>query len=236
MAYYHAKDLGVSVGSVICGAQSFTVSDATPATPIFQLGSLESCGIMTSPERWTATLTISGDTVPIAGTWKDIIDDNTRTVACALFGIENAVCTGVTFTGRAGSAPTSTWTFAGTGFTPSAVTTAGICGCTVATEDISGPTAAYNITASCTVSYLEEFGSATIVEVVASNPTVRGTFEYYAGAGTSTGVIIGDTSVTLSETVALGNGGRGSVGGFATVSANYIAGDNGDPTCGMTIA
>jgi len=122
------------------------------------------------------------------------------------------------------------------GLLQGAVTTAGTCGCTVATEEISGPTAAYNITASCTVSYLEEFGNEEIVEVVASNPVVRGTFEYYAGAGTSTGVTIGDTSVTLSETVALGNGGRGSVGGFATISANYIAGDNGDTTCGMTIA
>lgn len=236
MAYYHAKDLGVSIGSVICGAQSFTVTNGTPATPIFQLGSLESCGIMVSPDRWTASLTVSGDVAAVTGDWTNIIADNTLTVACPLFGISSAACTGATFTGRAGSQPTATYTFAGTGFTTGGGAAVGTCGCSVATADISGPTAAYNITASCTVSYLEEFGSSSIVAVVASNPIVRATFEYYESAGAATAVTIGDMTVTLNDALSLGSGGRGSVGGFATISASYIGGNDGNATGGLTIA
>jgi len=236
MAYYHATDLGVSVGGAVCGAQSFTVTNDTPATPIFQLGSVEACGIMKSPQRWTASLTVNGQDPVITGNWADIIADNTLTVACPLFGIGNAACTGITFSGRAGSAPTATYTFAGTTFTTGGGSTPGTCGCSVATEDISGPTAAYNITASATTSWLEEFGNDEYVKVVASNPVVRGTFEYYQSAGVATAVTIGTMTVTLNNTYSLGNGGRGAVGGFATISVHYIAGDNGDVTGGMTIA
>jgi len=236
MAYYHATDLGVSVGGAVCGAQSFTVTNDTPAAPIFQLGSVEACGILKSPKRWTASLTVNGQDPVITGNWADIISDNTLTVACPLFGIGNAVCTGITFSGRAGSAPTATYTFAGTSFTTGGGATPGTCGCSVATENISGPTAAYTITASSTVSWLEEFGNATYVAVIASNPVVRGTFENYQSAPAVTSVTIGSMSVTLNETVDLGEGGRGSVGGFATISRSYIAGDNGDITGGMTIA
>lgn len=236
MAYYHAVDLGVSVGGAVCGAQSFSVDAATPATPIFQLGSVESCGIMKSPKRYTASLTVSGGVAVVSGTWAEIIADNTLTVSCPLFGISGAACTGVTFSGRAGSQPTATYTFAGTGFTTGGGAGAGTCGCGVATEDISGPTAAYTITASCTVSYLEEFGSDEIVAVVASNPIVRGTFENYEGTGAATSVSIGGMSVTLVVPYLLGYGGRGSVGGFATASATYLGGDNGDPSGGLTIA
>ena len=233
--YYHAKDLGVSVGGAVCGAQSFSVTTETPATPIFQLGSVESCGIMIAPLRGTASLTVSGDVAVVTGTWKEIIEDNTLTVACPLFGLGNAACTGVTFTGRAGSPPTATYTFSGTAFATGGGVIAGTCGCGVATEDISGPTAAYTITASATVSYLEQFGSATIVAVVASNPTVRATFEYYEAAGVATSVTIGGMGVALVQPILLGYGGRGSVGGFGTVSASYIGGNNGDASGGLTI-
>ena len=235
MAYYHAVNLGVSVGGGVCGAQSFSVNAATPATPIFQLGSVESCGIMKSPERYTASLTVSGGTAVVSGDWTDIISDNSLTVACPLFGISGAACTGVTFTGRAGSQPTATYTFSGTGFTTGGGALTGACGCGVATEDISGPTAAYNITASCTVSYLEEFGSDEIVAVVASNPIVRGTFENFEGVSGAYSVSIGSLSVALVAPYLLGYGGRGSVGGFGTGSVTWLGGDNGDPSGGLHI-
>lgn len=236
MAYYHAKDIGVSVDGAVCGAQSFSVTTNHPITPIYQLGDITICGVMKAPLRGTASLTVIGDVPILTGTWADIINDITRSVTCPLFGLEDAAVTGVTFTGRAGSPPSQTWTFSGTTFATSATVDPGACGCGVATEDISGPTAAYAITASATVSYLEEFGSDEIVAVVVSNPNVTGTFDYYEGAGAAVAVTIGDMTVTLDEALFTGYGGRGSVGGFATISASYFGGSEGSATGGLTIA
>ena len=236
MTYYHAKDIGVSVSGAVCGAQSFSVTTNYPITPIYQLGDITICGVMKAPLRGTASLTVLGDVPVLTGTWADIIDDNTRTVACPLFGLGDAACTGATFTGRAGSPPSQTWTFSGTSFTTGGGGDPGACGCGVQMIDISGPTAAYTITASANVTYLEEFGSDEIVAVVVSQPNVTGTFEYYAGADAAVAVTVGSMSITLDETVATGDGGRGTVGGFATYSVTYFAGYEGSATAGLTIA
>ena len=236
MTYFHAKDIGVSVSGTVCGAQSFSVTTNRPITPIYQLGDLTMCGIMKAPLRGTATLTVLGDVPVLSGTWATIIATDGLTVACPLFGLGDAVCTGVTFTGRAGSPPSQTWTFSGQSFETGAGGDPGACGCGVQTADISGPTAAYTITASANVTYLEQFGSDEIVAVVVSQPNVTGTFEYYEGAGAAVAVNVGSMSIALDETVEAGQGGRGTVGGFATISVSYFAGKDGSLTAGLTIA
>ena len=234
--YYHAQDLGVSVGGgAVCGAQSFNVSVGPPVTPIYQLGDVTLCGVTKAPSRGTATLTVLGGTAVEAGTWADIIIAEPKTVACPLFGITEAVCTGITFTGRAGSPPSATYTYSGITYTTGGGSDPGACGCGVATEDISGPQAAYTITASANVSYLEEFGNADLVAVVVSQPSVTATMEYYTGAGAAVAVIIGSMSVTLDETLQTTQGGRGSVGGFGTYSVSYFGGSEGSATGGLTI-
>lgn len=235
-SYYHAKDLGVSVDGAVCGAQSFSVSVGPPVTPIYQLGDMTLCGVLKAPSRGTASLTVLGDQAVVSGEWATIIADNTLTVACPLFGITEAACTGITFTGRAGSTPSATYTFTGIAYTTGGGLDPGACGCGVATEDISGPQAAYSITASCTVSYLEEFGNADLLAVVASQPRVTATMEYYVGSGAAIAVAIGSMTVTLDETLQTTQGGRGTVGGFGTYSISYFAGKDGSATGGLTIA
>lgn len=234
--YYHAQDLGVSVSGAVCGAQSFSVSVGPPVTPIYQLGDVTLCGVLKAPSRGTATLTVLGDVAVVTGTWADIIVDNTLTVACPLFGITEAACTGVTFTGRAGSTPSATYTFTGIAYTTGAGGDPGACGCGVATEDISGPQAAYTVTASCTVSYLEEFGNEDLLAVVASQPRVTATMEYYTGSGAATTVGIGSMSIALDEALQTAQGGRGTVGGFGTYSISYFGGSEGSATGGLTIS
>lgn len=234
--FYTAKDIGVTVDGAVCGAQSFSVTFDYPVTPIFQLGSVTICGVMQAPGRGTASLTVLGDMPLITGTWADIMIDDTRSVTCPLFGLSDAACTGVTFTGRAGSPPSATYAFTGKTFTTGAGSAPGACGCGVATEDIIGPTAAYTITASSTVSFLEQFGSATLLGMSIEQPRVTATMEYYVGTVAATSVTIGGMSLTLDEVLKSVEGGRGSVGGFATYSMSYFAGKDGSATGGLTIA
>ena len=233
--FYTAKDIGVSVSGAVCGAQSFSVSFDYPVTPIFQLGSITNCGVMQAPGRGTASLTVLGDVPVISGTWKSILEDDTLAVACPLFGLSGAACTGVTFTGRAGSPPSATYTFTGTGFTTGGGGEPGACGCGVATEDITGPQAAYTVTASSTVSFLEEFGSATLLGMSIEQPRVTATMEYYVGSAGTSVVTIGGMSLTLDESLKSAEGGRGSVGGFATYSISFFGGSEGSLTGGLTI-
>ena len=234
--YYSASNLGVDVGGTVCGAQSFSVSVGGPVTPIFQLGSVTNCGVMQAPSRGTATLTVQGDIAVVTGTWADIIQTEIGDIGCPLFGITGAICTGVTFTGRAGSPPSATYTFTGKEYTTGGGGAPGACGCSVATESILGPTAAYSISASCSVSFLEQFGSADLLGIVCEQPRVTGTFEFYLGTGAATSVTIGDMSVTLDEELESSQGGNGSVGGFGTYSVTYFGGSEGSVTGGLTIA